>query len=518
MTSGPTDPTFPSGTGPADTEVHAAEAYCSACNQSFSSDTKVCPNDGARLIKLAAERDDLIGRVLDERYEIRAPLGKGGMGTVYRGWQLSVDREVAIKVIHPKLSNDRSAVKRFLREARLASRLSQPNIVNVYDFGQSGNVLYLVMELLRGHTLASELGQGRRINPKRTIVVASQLCDALEAAHAQGIVHRDLKPSNIVILDDPPGRDLIKVLDFGLAKSLIQDSGSVVTNTDALLGTPLYMAPEQIEGKVSDQRADLYSLGCMLYEMLTGRPPFVENAVSAVLARHMHDTHAALPPHVPTRLRTLIDKLLAKSPEERLQTAGEVRHILEDVRDSAPAVRETPLAISIPDTPDTIPDISPALAETHAAPNTPTPVGMVIPAAALPISTSTVSITPAGAGPRRYAIVAFFAIIPIGVLAFVMFRAMKPTTYRAGSPAGSAVTDPQGVLRQDKDVHPATLPDAGVVVVDAPALEAIEAPPLDAGVKDRKRDRRKPPRVTPDAGAPQGLPDIDFIDVNKKPK
>jgi serine/threonine protein kinase len=516
MSTGPTDPTFPSGTDAAATEVHAAEAYCSACNQSFPSDTKVCPNDGARLIKLAAERDDLIGRVLDERYEIRAPLGKGGMGTVYRGWQLSVDREVAIKVIHPKLSNDRSAVKRFLREARLASRLSQPNIVNVYDFGQSGNVLYLVMELLRGHTLASQLGQGRRINPKRTITIASQLCDALEAAHAQGIVHRDLKPSNIVILDDPPGRDLIKVLDFGLAKSLIQDSGSVVTNTDALLGTPLYMAPEQIEGKVSDQRADLYSLGCMMYEMLTGRPPFVENAVSAVLARHMHDTHAALPGHVPSKLRGLIDKLLAKSVEDRLQTAGEVRRILEDVRDSAPALRETPPAFEIPSTPDTIPDISPALAETHAASDTPTPVGMVV--SAVPLS-STSAVAPPSGGPRRYAIVAFFAIIPIAVLAFVMFRPTASPQDAARGGSGSPVTGPGSDVHQQQLVpEPTFVPaDAGIVTVDAQAIEA-SAPParVDAGVKIRKPDRPKPPRATPDAGAQQGLPDIDFIDVNKK--
>jgi serine/threonine protein kinase len=510
MSTGPTDPTFPSGSDASSTEVNAAEAYCSACNQSFPSDTKVCPNDGARLIKLAAERDDLIGRVLDERYEIRAPLGKGGMGTVYRGWQLSVDREVAIKVIHPKLSNDRSAVKRFLREARLASRLSQPNIVNVYDFGQSGNVLYLVMELLRGHTLASELGQGRRINPKRTITVAAQLCDALEAAHAQGIVHRDLKPSNIVILDDPPGRDLIKVLDFGLAKSLIQDSGSVVTNTDALLGTPLYMAPEQIEGKVSDQRADLYSLGCMLYEMLTGRPPFVENAVSAVLARHMHDAHAELPPHVPAKLRGLIDKLLAKAPDKRLQTAGEVHKILEDVRDSAPALREPSEAEN---SYDTIPDVSPELAETHAAPNTPTPVGMRV---TMPPSLSTSSMAPTSGGRRRYAIVAFFAIIPIAVLAFVMFR---PTTTKRGEDgAGSPVTAPDqgsGVSVQ-QPIEPRASPDAGVTIVDAPALEAIAPVRVDAGVKVRRPDRPKPPRATPDAGAQPGLPDIDFIDVNKK--
>jgi serine/threonine-protein kinase len=506
MTGGPSDPTFPSGTD-GSTEVAAEEAYCSACNQSFPSDTKVCPNDGARLIKLAAQRDELIGRVLDGRYEIRAPLGKGGMGTVYRGWQLSVDREVAIKVIHPKLSNDRSAVKRFLREARLASRLSQPNIVNVYDFGQSDQVLYLVMELLRGHTLASELGQGRRINPKRTIGIAAQLCDALEAAHAQGIVHRDLKPSNIVILDDPPGRDLIKVLDFGLAKSLIQDSGSVVTNTDALLGTPLYMAPEQIEGKVSDQRADLYSLGCILYEMLSGKPPFVDSAVSVVLARHMHDFHEELSSHIPSRLRSLIDKLLAKAPDQRLQSAGEVHKILEEVRESAPSIGAgpTPTAVIIPDTPDTIPDVSPALAETHAAPPAP-PVSMTISQTSMP----------GGARPRRYAIVAFFAIIPLGIMAFVMFD-------QQSSPRGDRAIEP--VQADDPTRKPPDKPvidytptvDAGVVVLPdaASSMAGVSGLPLavDAGVK--KPDRRRP-RVRPDAGAEAGLPDIEFLDVNKK--
>jgi serine/threonine protein kinase len=503
---GPIDPTLPSAPG-ADTEVHADEAYCSACNRSFPSETKICPNDGARLIRLAAERDDLIGRVLDERYEIRAPLGKGGMGTVYRGWQLSVDREVAIKVIHPKLSNDRSAVKRFLREARLASRLSQPNIVNVYDFGQSGGVLYLVMELLRGHTLASELGQSRRINPKRTITIASQLCDALEAAHAQGIVHRDLKPSNIVILDDPPGRDLIKVLDFGLAKSLVQDSGSVVTNTDALLGTPLYMAPEQIEGRESDQRSDLYSLGCMLYEMLSGKPPFVDSAVSAVLARHMSDRPHELPSHVPPRLRALIGQLLAKTPETRLQSAGEVRRVLDEVRESAPVVSgETPVATTIPDIPDTIPDVSPALAETHAM--TPTPVGMVVSRAR---AGSTVTVSPPRS--RRIALVALLAAIPLGIGTFCAVRSQRS---RDSEPAREPVAAPP--IEQPAVVTP----DAGVEAVETVVIDAgveLAAPaPIDAGVKKRdRRDRRdRVKAATPDAGTSQSLPDIDFIDVDKK--
>ncbi|HTL35345.1 MAG TPA: protein kinase [Kofleriaceae bacterium] len=510
----PFDPTMPSASDMATTEIHAEEAYCSACNQSFPIATLVCPNDGARLIKLAAEKDTLIGRLLDQRYEIRSPLGKGGMGTVYRGWQLSVDREVAIKVIHPKLSNDRSAVKRFLREARLASRLSQPNIVNVYDFGQSDGVLYLVMELLRGHTLANELTKGRRLNSKRAVTIALQLCDALEAAHAQGIVHRDLKPSNIVILDDPPGRDLIKVLDFGLAKSLKQDSGSIVTNTDALLGTPLYMAPEQIDGRESDERADLYSFGCILYEMLSGRPPFVDNAVSAVLARHMSDTHAELPGHIPSRLRALIDKLLAKKPEERIQTAGEVRKILDDVRDSAPTIAATLAsspAVSM-EIPDTMPDVPPALAETFAA--TPAPDSHVVESApqgkkSTPRFDSSMEQVPQKP-PRRFAIVVMFAIVPIALVAFVMFKSLD-TGSKGGDtganphiePVGSASSGPGSDSGAGAATDMPAAVDAGVVdapnVIDAP--RATTKP--DAGTK------RHQPHTTP-AVRPDAAPDVDF--------
>jgi serine/threonine protein kinase len=477
---------MPSGS---DTEVHAEEAYCSACSQSFPAGTLTCPNDGARLIKLAAEHDTLIGRQLDERYEIRAPLGKGGMGTVYRGWQLSVDREVAIKVIHPKLSNDRSAVKRFLREARLASRLSQPNIVNVYDFGQSQGVLYLVMELLRGHTLASELGKGRRLNAKRTVTIAAQLCDALEAAHAQGIVHRDLKPSNIVILDDPPGRDLIKVLDFGLAKSLIQDSGSIVTNTDALLGTPLYMAPEQIEGSESDQRADLYSLGCILYEMLTGRPPFVDNAVSAVLARHVSDAPAGLPSHVPAKLNALVMRLLEKRVENRVQSAGEVRKILDDVRESPGfAAHGAPVAPTT-DVSDTIPDISDAFAETHAA--TPTPANIARPK---PVA-ATLSVT-APVKRRAWWPLALLAIVPLGIVGYLAFGRTPASTT---APADARVTVPL-----------ATPIDAGVI--DAPVDAAI---PVDAAVVTPKRTDagvRRPPAA--DAGVKKPKPDAATAEPN----
>jgi serine/threonine protein kinase len=336
--SEPTDPGASASLDLSETD----EAYCAACNQSFTIDAQFCPNDGAKLITLKARPDTLIGRVFDNRYEVRAPLGHGGMGTVYRGWQLSVDREIAIKVIHPKLASDRSVAKRFLREARLASRLNQANIVNCYEFGQTEDgILYLVMELLRGRPLSKDLEAMRPLPMKRIKAIGMQMCDALDAAHTQGIIHRDLKPGNIVILDEPPGRDLLKILDFGLAKSLVQDNISLVTKTDAILGTPLYMPPEQILGKPSDQTADLYSLGCILYQLATGRPPFVGENVNVVLASHVRDPIPEVGEHVPTDLKALIQKLMRKEPADRYQRARDVHEGIAALGDDPQSILTT---------------------------------------------------------------------------------------------------------------------------------------------------------------------------------
>jgi len=302
------------------------ESYCPSCSGSFAPGTELCPHDGARLVQLSVPTDDMLGTTLDGRYDIDAVIGTGGMGTVYGGRQLSVDREVAIKVIHPRLAADRSAVKRFLREARLASKLAQPNIVSVYDFGQTARVLYLVMEHLRGATLATLLRREGALSSARAVAIAIQLCDALAAAHELDIVHRDLKPSNIMILEG----DVIKVLDFGLAKSL-EHEASRVTHSDAIVGTPLYMSPELIESEVSDRRSDLYALGCILFEMVSGAPPFTGGSPSVVITKHAFDPVPALPPAVPRPLRALIRRLLAKSPDERPQTAREVRTALEQI-------------------------------------------------------------------------------------------------------------------------------------------------------------------------------------------
>jgi serine/threonine protein kinase/tetratricopeptide (TPR) repeat protein len=284
-----------------------------------------CPHDQTALVRFKPARS-WTGRVLDGRFEIGAVIASGGMGTVYLGRQLSIDRQVAIKIIKPSFAEDREIAKRFLREARLASRLAAPNVVATYDFGQTGEgELYLVMELVRGHTLAKLLAAMGRLPTARVTHMAIQLCDALHAAHREGIVHRDLKPGNIMVLDEPPGADALKVLDFGLAKSVAGEATTAITRTDAQLGTPLYMAPEQVQGETLDARTDLYALGCILYEMLSGRPPFVEPSITGLLAKHVYELPPPLPADVKRPLAEIVMRLLEKKPAARFASAADVR-------------------------------------------------------------------------------------------------------------------------------------------------------------------------------------------------
>ena len=450
------------------------EAYCAACGQSYPIDANNCPKDGSRLTKLKARPDPLLGRMFDGRYEVRSTLGQGGMGTVYRGWQMSVDREVAIKVIHPKLASDRIAVKRFLREVRLASRISQPGIVNVYDSGQTEDgILYLVMELLRGRPLAQDLLARQPIAMQRVETIALQLCDALDVAHAAGIVHRDLKPGNIVILDDPPGRDLIKVLDFGLAKSLVADTSSVVTQSNAIIGTPLYMAPEQIQNRPADERADLYSLGCIIYQLVSGRPPFIADSVNQVLAMHIEEAPDPLPGFVPPRLQRVILKLLAKDPGNRILSAALTRTALEDafVEVSHASTSERTL----------LPAISPQAALAVTAPATPTGGAAAVSA----------PVNPAIAPHKRKWGRLIPAVIILGLAIVYLLDRNRPTRE---TPAATPVLDAQSA--------PAAADAAPAPVVDAPApvVDAAPAQPSPADAGKPKRPPAPPPQPKRDAG------------------
>lgn len=321
-----------------DTSESGSYLICPDCLKQYGdADVEFCPEDGARLrrLKVDPEEDKLLGQTIDDRWTIETKLGQGGMGAVYLAQQLNIERKVAIKVMRKGLDSGKEYIERFLREANVASQVSHPHMVSIFDFGQlEDGGLFIVMEYLDGVTL------GERVldNPltiDQALDVTSQLCAALAAAHEGGIVHRDLKPDNIFLLDMPGGDIFVKVLDFGIAKHL--NAQKAVTQTGQVFGTPEYMSPEQCRGESGiDQRSDLYSLGCILYELMTGRVPFRANSLLKVLFMHVSDPIPALElKHPDGTLREIEEitlKLLEKDPERRYESALEVRGALEQAR------------------------------------------------------------------------------------------------------------------------------------------------------------------------------------------
>ncbi len=304
--------------------------YCPTCGESSSALFDRCPEDNTVLAHHSVTGDTLIGRLLDRQFRVVRVLAQGAMGTVYEGVQRKTERRVAIKVIRSELGQDDAMTQRFLREALAVTRIEHPNVVDVLDYGEtSDGCLYLVMELLGGQTLDVALAESGAFKVRRACEIGLQLCNALVAAHAHGVVHRDLKPANIVLLAGHDDR--VKVLDFGLAKSFGHDADREITRIGALLGTPLYMAPETISANIADPRSDLYALGCVLHELITGTPPFFGESTALVLARQLDDVPPPLPDHVPVALRHLVQTLLAKVPDARPANAVAVGALLEDV-------------------------------------------------------------------------------------------------------------------------------------------------------------------------------------------
>ncbi|HEX7842061.1 MAG TPA: serine/threonine-protein kinase, partial [Kofleriaceae bacterium] len=259
------------------------------------------------------------------------------MGAVYAGEHALLGRPAAIKVLLPELSQKQDVVMRFFNEARAATAIRHPGIIEIYDFGWTPDgAAFIVMEHLEGETLGRRAARARFRWPA-ALAIARQIAGALSAAHAKGIVHRDLKPDNVFLVPDPevPGGERIKLLDFGIAKLAVESPGTVnVTKTGAVMGTPTYMAPEQCRGVVVDHRADLYALGCVLYELCCGRPPFVGEGTGDVLAAHIHVPIPAMTgtaSEIPPVVEQLVRRLLAKSPADRVQSAEELIRAIDAV-------------------------------------------------------------------------------------------------------------------------------------------------------------------------------------------
>jgi serine/threonine-protein kinase len=309
--------------------------YCPECETRYEQGgLDHCPEDGTRLrvlVKDTALDHELIGRVLEGRWQIKERLGQGGMGTVFLATQKTVDRKVAVKMLKPALSSTKDYAERFMREANVATSLNNPHCVTVYDFGQTHDgLLYLAMELLEGRALADVL-RDQHLCMRDVLTAGSQICSALAAAHQGNIVHRDLKPDNIFLVDVPGGGIFCKVLDFGIAK-VIDNDETPVTQTGQIFGTPAYMSPEQCHSADVDQRSDLYSLGIILYELVSGRPPFNHSTPIKTLMAHINSDVQApseIGVPVPDGFERIILTLLEKEADQRYATALDVRRDLE---------------------------------------------------------------------------------------------------------------------------------------------------------------------------------------------
>lgn len=278
--------------------------------------------------------EESLPRLLSGRYRLEAKLGHGGMGVVYRASDLTMKRQVAVKLIRAQdgVELDEEVAGRFLREAKNTARIQHEHIIEVFDLGRSEtNDLYMVMELLEGESLSVRLRRDGRFSPKATVHIGRQICAALDVAHAAGIIHRDLKPANVMLVRRAGDDAFVKVLDFGVAKSYSPDQQTQLTHTGMLVGTVEYMAPEQIMGKVVDGRTDIYSLGIVLYRMLLGRPPFKDGGVPAMIHAHLNVMPKPLHEQVsevPGELDRVILRCLAKRPEQRYESMAELARAL----------------------------------------------------------------------------------------------------------------------------------------------------------------------------------------------
>jgi serine/threonine protein kinase len=385
------------------------------------------------------------GTVLADRYAVGELLGRGGMAEVYLATDRVLDRPVAVKVLGGWLAHDGTFVERFRREALASARISHPNLVAVFDAGSEDGLHYIVMEHVPGKTLADEIRKDGRLQPEQATRIAASVGDALGVAHAAGIVHRDVKPANVMLT--PDGRT--KLMDLGIARSI---DGESITRASSILGTAGYVSPEQARGDPVDQRSDIYSLGCVMYEMLTGRQPFRADDPVAVAYKHVHEPPAlptSVEPSVPSSLEAVTLRAMEKDPAERFQTVADMTSALDDrTAPVAPVPTTTPM---------------PPVGRT-------TPLPVVEPTENLPRR--------ADRSPRRRRMVPLVlvlaALILLGTLAFALFGDDPTDPARpAGSPSPSLSPSPP--TSPSASPSPSTSPGPSLADPVQEAVAALEA-------------------------------------------
>jgi serine/threonine-protein kinase len=424
---------------------------CPKCGDEYPDATTLCPSDGSALEK---DPDSLVGMTLSGKYRIDARLNEGGMGTVYRGTHVLMDKTVAIKVLRPSLAADEKIVARFSREARAASRISHPNALSVTDFGEdeTGHV-FLVMEFLSGKTLKHVIREEGPLPLARVVDISRQIGDALHAAHEQGVVHRDLKSDNIMLLDTVTG-DYAKVLDFGIAK-INEPDGAVDTNLTApnlVIGTPQYMSPEQCsqDGEI-DARSDIYSFGVILYEMLVGHVPFSGDSPTMVMMKHLQDPVPSVLEErsdLPASVARVVARAMAKVPRNRYQNVAE---LVEDLTIASgmtihrlgPVDTTAAATPKVSDEPDEVTVVRPREVQQYVAPTPTVP------------RRESVMVPVSGAMPPPQAAASFNPmkiLIPAAVALLVVFGLFF--VFNRNTPATDANTNQPQTLAADPNSQP----------------------------------------------------------------
>jgi serine/threonine-protein kinase len=467
---------------------------CPQCGSEYPANARFCEIDGTAL-RSAAGGSDLVGSIVADRYHVLKKLGEGGMGQVYLAEHVKMGRKSALKVMHPSMKADVDAISRFNREAANASRIAHPNVASVYDFGEtSEGIIYLAMEFVDGPPLTSVIEQQGALPPKRAADIVRQAADALAVAHDMGIVHRDLKPDNIMLARTRDGGDLVKVVDFGIAKAAGNEAQKV-TKTGLVVGTPEYMSPEQLSGDKLDGRSDIYSLGLVAYNMLTGKLPFPSDSAQESMIMRLTDRPKPLAEMKPDRawpadVQAVMDKALEREVAKRYQTATEFGMALYKAIDRMPETIASELgtavigAVAAADAATTqIPATRVSSASPSASPAA--SMGGVAAPAALPPHSAAAPIAPAKRSKVPIMAAVAAAVVVFGVVAAKMAGggAPKPSDAAAVTTQGSALpavpdSTPATSSATSAEAPVTTAPRQASTPVPDPMRKSSAPPPL----------------------------------------
>ncbi len=486
---------------------------CPQCGKEYPDTNTLCPADGTAL---ETTGDSLIGETLAGKYRVEERLSVGGMGAVYRGTHILMDKKVAIKVLRPSLAADEKIVARFSREARAASRISHPHALSVTDFGEAeSGVVFLVMEFLSGRTLKEVIRQDGPLPFARVVEIMRQVGGALESAHVEGVIHRDLKSDNIMLVN-ANGADYAKVLDFGIAKIKEPLGGHDpgLTSPDLVVGTPQYMSPEQCSQLSEiDARSDIYSLGVILFEMLTGRLPFRGDSATAIMLKQLQE----LPPSVleerkdlPDSVGLIVSRALAKRPEDRYQKVGQ---LVEDLVIAAATgivqqgIGEQPSRIVVPT------QASPARSNVADESEETLVRSRVQSPSAVPAGTS-IAPVPAAANfnPWRIVVPSLAGLLVVFAVIYAFTRTSEPATNTNQQQGNSSTLSADPNSQPIQPAAPATgqneagIPSGGTTNANANPNAAVTPTPIDNPNANVANDNKAPANANSNRAKESPLP------------